>query len=321
MDAGSTSLSSVGIDVAKDYCDVKLPDRSQVVRFDLDESGLASLVQELQPFCGALIVMESTGPYHRRLAADLMEAGHRLAVLNPRQVRDFARSLGVLAKTDRIDACVLAQFGDRMSPRETEQTSAKQLELQELLVRRRQVIGLQTTERNRLAQTSSKLAQKGIREMLSVLQKQLLALDEQIAKRVQSDDDWKLKDQLLQSVPGVGRTTSAVLLALLPEIGRLSRKRIASLAGLAPFNRDSGKHRGKRSICGGRSAVRSVLYMATLTAKRCNPVVRAFAQRLERAGKPFKVVMTACMRKLLIILNTMLHTSTPWQPKIEPSNP
>jgi transposase len=316
MDAQPTARSAIGIDVAKDHCDVKLPDRSQVVRFNLDATGFKSLLHELQPWLGSLMVLESTGPYHRQLVAELKEAEHRVAVVNPRQVRDFARSSGILAKTDRIDAGVLARFGDLLQPRETEKTSAKQRELQELLVRRRQIINLRTTENNRLAQTGSKVAQQGIRQLLALLQKQLLALDAQIAKLVESDEDWKTKDQIIRSVPGVGPGTSTMLLAALPEIGRLSRQRIAALAGVAPFNRDSGKYQGKRRIAGGRAAVRSALYMAAFNACRCNPILREFRQRLARAGKPYKVIMTACMRKLLVILNTMIQRNTSWQPTI-----
>jgi transposase len=319
MDAQPAARSAVGIDVAKDYCDVKLPDRSQVIRFNFDAAGFESLLKQLEPFRESLIVLESTGPYHHKLFVELSEAGYHPAVVNPRKVRDFARSDGILAKTDRIDACVLARFGDRMQPRETPANSAKQRELQELLTRRRQVVGLRTTESNRLAQTGSITAQRGIRAVLALLDKQLKKLDAEIVKLLQSDDDWKAKDEILRSVPGVGPGTSAVLLAVLPEIGRLNRERIASLAGLAPFNCDSGKHRGKRSIAGGRTPVRNALYMATLTARRCNPVVRAFSERLVRAGKPFKVVMTACMRKLLVILNTMIENNQTWQPKIAPS--
>jgi transposase len=321
MDAQPTARSAIGIDVAMDHCDVKLPDSSQVVRFNFDAVGFQSLLEQLQPWHGSLMVLESTGPYHRQLVAELSEAGHRLAVVNPRQVRDFARSSGILAKTDRIDACLLADFGERMHPRETEKTSVKQRELQELLVRRRQVINLRTMENNRLAQTGSKVAQQGIRQVLALLQKQLLALDAQIVKLVESDEDWKAKDQIIRSVPGVGPGTSAVLLAVLPEMGRLSRQRIAALAGVAPFNRDSGKYKGKRRIAGGRAVARNALYMATFNARRCNPVLREFAQRLAKAGKPYKVIMTACMRKLLVILNTMIQRNTTWQPTLTSSNP
>ena len=267
---------------------------------------------------GQEVVVEATGRYERALVAELVNAGHRVAVVNPRQVRHFARALGQLAKTDRIDAHVLALFGQRMQPRETEKVSKIQEELQQLVVRRRQVIALRTAESNRLPQTTSKLAAKGIRKLLALLDKQLSELDAEIAKLVQSDDDWKAKDQIIQSVPGVGPVTSFALLAELPELGRLNRQQIAALVGLAPFNHDSGKLKGTRAIAGGRRSVRSALYMAALTARRFNPTLQRFAQRLERSGKRFKVVLTACMRKLLVTLNSMLRNNTPWNRQFVP---
>ncbi len=317
MDASpAVSSSAVGIDVAKDHCDVKFPQQSRVVTLAYDAQSLASLLEQLAPFGGCLIVIEATGGYERRLVAELVAAGHRAAIVNPRQVRDFARAAGQLAKTDCIDAHVLALFGERMQPRESEKNSAKQLELQQLVARRRQVIGLHTAESNRLDLTTSKLAKKGIRQVLTLLDKQRMQLDAEIAKLVESDDDWKAKDQILQSVPGVGPATSAALLADLPELGRLNRQKIAALVGLAPFNHDSGKFHGKRSIWGGRRTVRSALYMAALSAYRCNPVFKSFAERLRQSGKLFKVILTACMRKLLVTLNSMLRDNASWLPKI-----
>ena len=317
MDASpAVSSSVVGIDVAKNHCDVKFPKQSRVLTFTYDPPGLESLLEHLAAFADCLIVIEATGGYERRLVGELVAAGHRTAVVNPRQVRDFARASGQLAKTDRIDAHVLALFGERMQPRESEKTSAKQQELQQLVARRRQVVGLHVAESNRLDLTSSKLARKGIRQVLALLEKQRAALDAEIAKLVQSDDDWKAKDQVLQSVPGVGPGTSATLLAELPELGRLNRQKIAALVGLAPFNHDSGKFQGKRSIWGGRRTVRSALYMAALSAYRCNPVFKSFAQRLQQSGKPFKLILTACMRKLLVTLNSMLRENASWAPQI-----
>jgi transposase len=318
MDASPAISSVVGIDVAKGHCDVKFPQQSHVVTFTYDADSLASLLERLAPLCGCLIVLEATGGYERRLVAELVAAGHRVATVNPRQVRDFARAAGKLAKTDRIDAHVLALFGERMQPRESDKTSAKQLELQQLVARRRQVVALRTAESNRLDLTTSKLANKGIRQVLALLDKQRLQLDAEIAKLVQSDDDWKAKDRVLQSVPGVGPGTSATLLAELPELGRLNRQQIAALAGLAPFNHDSGKFQGKRSIWGGRRTVRSSLYMAALSAYRCNPIFQSFAQRLQQSGKPFKLILTACMRKLLVTLNSMLRNNKSWSPRITP---
>ena len=312
----AVSSSVVGIDVAKDHCDVKFPQQSHVVTFDYQAQSLESLLEQLAAFPACLIVIEATGGYERRLVAELVAAGHRVAVVNPRQVRDFARAAGQLAKTDRIDAHVLALFGERMQPRESDKTSVKQQELQQLVARRRQVVTLHTAENNRLELTTSKLAKKGIRQVLALLDKQRMQLDAEIAKLVESNDDWKAKDQILQSVPGVGPGTSATLLADLPELGRLNRQKIAALVGLAPFNHDSGKFRGKRSIWGGRRTVRSALYMAALSAYRCNPIFKSFAERLRQSGKPFKLILTACMRKLLVTLNSMLRNNALWAPQI-----
>jgi transposase len=314
MDAKPAAPSSViGIDVSKHHFDVKLPSQAKTLKFDSTESGLKELLEKLSAFRECLIVLEATGGYERRLVAELASADHRLAVVNPKRVRDFARADGQLAKTDRIDAHVLALFGERMQPRQSEKTPAKQQELQQLVARRRQVVALHTAESNRLDLTTAKLARKGIRQVLALLERQRAGLDAEIARLVQSDDDWKAKNEILQSVPGVGPGTSAALLAELPELGRVSRQQIASLVGLAPFPRDSGTMKGTRSIWGGRRTVRSALYMAALSARRCNPVLREFANRLEASGKRFKVLITACMRKLLVILNTMLQKKTAWR--------
>jgi transposase len=308
----------VGVDVAKDRFDVKFLPQNRLHTFANSPQGIQLLLDLLNALPGCLVIVEATGGYERRLVAELVNAAHRVAVVNPRQVRHFARALGQLAKTDRIDAHVLALFGQRMQPRETAKISKTQEELQQLVVRRRQVISLQTAESNRLQQTTSKLAAKGIRKLLALLDKQLSELDAEIAKLVQSDNDWKAKDQILQSVPGVGPVTSFALLAELPELGRISRQQIAALVGVAPFNHDSGKLKGTRAIAGGRRSVRSALYMAALTARRSNPVFQRFAQRLERAGKRLKVVLTACMRKLLVTLNSMLRNNTPWNRQSTP---
>ena len=308
--------SAIGIDVSKHHFDVKLPSQARTLKFTSTEAGLKELLGKLAEFRECLIVLEATGGYERRLVAELASADHRLAVVNPKRVRDFARAHGQLAKTDRIDAHVLALFGERMQPRESDKPSEKQQELQQLVVRRRQVVGLHTAETNRLDLTTAKLARKGIRQLLTVLEKQLAGLDAEIARLIESDDDWKAKDELLQSVPGIGPGTSAALLAELPELGQVNRQQIASLVGVAPFPRDSGIKKGLRAIRGGRRTIRSSLYMAALTARRCNPVLREFATRLEAAGKRFKVIMAACIRKLLVILNTMIQTNTAWRHEV-----
>jgi len=318
MDAAPASSACVGIDIAKDHFDAKFLPEGRLQTLPNNPQGSQALLAQLKALPGCLVVVEATGRYERRLVAELVNAGHRVAVVNPRHVRHFANALGQLAKTDRIDAHVLALFGQRMQPRETQKTSEKQQELQQLVTRRRQVISLRTGESNRLEQTTSKLARKGIRQVLALLDKQIDELDDQIARLVQSDDDWKAKDELIRSIPGVGPVTSSALLAELPELGRLNRQQIAALVGLAPFNRDSGKLQGKRAIAAGRRTVRCALYMAALSAHRCNPVFQRFTQRLQRSGKRFKVVLTACMRKLLVTLNSMVRNNTPWNHQTAP---
>jgi transposase len=265
-------------------------------------------------------VLEATGGYEQRLAAELFDAGHSVAIVNPRQVRDFARALGVLAKNDRVDARVLASYAQHVPLREFEKPSEKQRELASLVTRRRQLQALRISETNRLEMATAKLAQKSIRHVLDLLRKELKKLDAEIARLIAADDDWRNKSDLLQSVPGVGPATSASLVAELPELGRVNRQEIASLVGLAPFDRDSGRCHGQRAIWGGRHSVRSSLYMAALTARRCNPVIRAFAERLARAGKRSKVILTACMRKLLVILNTMVRNQTAWHSIVTSQN-
>jgi transposase len=308
---GNSNLSFVGIDVAKSKFDVMILPAGTSLTCPYDKAGIAQLLGRLPP-PPCLIVLESTGGYERRLAAELTQAGHDTAIVNPRQVRDFARGLGVLAKNDQLDARVLAIYAQHANVRLFEKPSEKQQELTALVVRRRQLVTLQTAESNRLEQTTVKLAAKSIRHVLDLLRKELKKLDAEIARLIETHDDWRNKAELLQTVPGVGPGTSAALVAELPELGKLNRQQIASLAGLAPFCRDSGQFRGTRSIWGGRGAVRSALYMAAFNAKRCNPIIRAFAQRLQQAGKRPKVILTACMRKLLVILNTMLRNQTPW---------
>lgn len=305
----------IGIDVCKDSLDVaSSPEGSpRAARVANAPDGFGQLLAQLPSPDQARIVIEATGGYERQLVAALLDAGYHVAVVNPRQVRDFAKALGILAKTDRIDAAVLARFGQQVQPRPLAENSAQRAELAQLVARRRQLIELRTMESNRLELTTAKLARKSIRTVLATLEKQVAQLDAEIARLIDSDDDWRAKAQILASTPGIGPVASATLLAELPELGKLNRQQIASLAGLAPFNDDSGTHRGKRSIFGGRSAVRTVLYMATVSAQRCNPVLRAFAQRLAAAGKRPKVILTACMRKLLVILNTMLKQNTPWK--------
>jgi len=304
----------VGIDVAKQSFDVCCLPEERQWSLSYDEKGLSQLLRELPEKGTCLIVIEATGGYQRRLVAELIGAGHHVAVVNPRQVRDFARGLGILAKTDRLDAQVIARFGQHVRPRTLEKRPEKQAELEQLVVRRRQLIHLRTAETNRLETITAKAVRKSIQQVVHLLGKQIDRIEKDIFALLESDDGWKDKRDLLGSVLGVGTVTVASLLAELPELGMLNRQEIAALVGLAPFNRDSGRFRGKRSIWGGRASVRSVLYMAAMTARRCNPTIRQFADRLEAQGKPYKVVITACMRKLLVILNTMVKNNTHWNP-------
>jgi transposase len=302
----------VGIDIAKRHFDVAVWPGGQTCRLTYDDEGLAQLLKWLKQWDRCFLVLEATGGLERRVAGELIEAGHAVAVVNPRQVRDFARGQGQLAKTDRIDALVLAHFAQQVQPRVTEKTSEKQAELAALVARRRQLKTMTVSETNRRDTVQAARAGRSIDNVLRLLRKETAEIDEAIAKLIASDDTWRDQAERLKSVPGVGPATSAMLVAELPELGRLNRREISALVGLAPYNHDSGRLRGKRSIWGGRANVRSALYMAALTARRCNPLIRAFADRLKRAGKPFKVILTACMRKLLIILNAITKCQQPW---------
>jgi transposase len=316
MDA--TSHTFVGIDVAKHALDVCVLTEDQCFTIQNNTAGFRQLLDKLPPAGSCLVVIEATGGYQRPVVGALVSAGHRVAVVNPRQVRDFARGLGILAKTDRLDARVIARFGQHTNPRPVEIGSEKQAELRELVTRRRQLIELRTAEQNRLETTTTKIVRKNVRHLVELLEKQIRQLEEAIGQLVENDPELCSKAALLKTVPGVGPVTITSLLVDLPELGRLNRQQVAALVGVAPFNRDSGKFHGRRRIWGGRAAVRSVLYMAALTARRFNPLIRAFAERLEAAGKPIKVVLTACMRKLMVILNTMLKNNLPWNPKLHP---
>jgi transposase len=306
----------VGIDVSQSAWDVHLLPEGRSFTIRVDDGAAQRLLDKLGAPKAALVVVEATGGCERRLVAELIDAGWTVAVVNPRQVRDFAKALGRLAKTDRIDAETLALFAQRVQPRPTQKTPEKQQELDALVTRRRQLVEVRSMERMRKRQTSFKAAGRSIEKLLKVLDQQIAAIEKAIAKLIESDDDWRAKRDVIESAPGLGPATSSTLVAELPELGRLNRQEISSLVGVAPMNHDSGSFRGQRHIRGGRSAVRTALYMATLTAMRFNPVLRSFAQRLHKTGKPFKVVIVACMRKLLTILNTMVRNATPWNPQL-----
>jgi transposase len=264
-------------------------------------------------FNPALVVLEATGGLERPVASALAAAGVPVAVVNPRQVRDFAKATGRLAKTDRIDAEVLANFAERIRPQVRPLNDSQTLAFRELLDRRRQLIQMRTAESNRLGSAVSAAVRGNLEKHLAWLEEQLQTLDRQLDELIKASPLWRANDELLQSVSGIGSVVSRALLAEVPELGSLSREQIGALLGLAPLNRDSGKYKGKRCIFGGRSRVRSMLYMAALSAKRFNPVLRDFAQRLAAKGKPAKVVVVAVARKLLIIANAIIRDKTPWK--------
>ena len=303
----------IGIDVSKaqlDCCTYPVEDRWSVTN---DEPGLASLVARLESTSVKLIVMEATGGLQIPATAALAAAGFPVVVVNPRQVREYARAKGILAKTDRIDARVLAMFAEAIKPQIRPLPDEATQELQSLQVRRRQLVTMIVAEKNRLT-TARKRVRKQIEQHINWLDKRLVEIEQDIETSVRSSPLWKENNDLLKSMPGIGSGTSAMLLAILPELGTLSNRQIAALVGLAPFNRDSGKHRGKRMIQGGRGRVRTALYMPTLAAIRHNPIIRSFYERLVQAGKPPKVAITACMRKLLTILNAIIRSGKQWRP-------
>ena len=305
---------TVGIDIAKLSLEVAVRPSGQQFTLAYDDAGLQQLLRTLPSPGTCLIVVEATGGYQRRVVAELLSAGHLVAVVNPRQVRDFARAHNILAKTDPLDARLIAHFGEQVELRLVSKRTEKHEELAQLVARRRQLVDLRASEKTRRETITSKSVKKSLQHVIDVLTKEITRLDKQLLAFVEADDDWNQTAAIVSSVPGVGPVVSATLIAELPELGQLNRQEISALVGLAPFNRDSGKWSGKRSIWGGRKSVRSALYMAAVTACRCNPVIKAFAQRLRKAGKPYKVMITACMRKLLVILNTMVSTKTQWTP-------
>jgi transposase len=302
----------VGIDTSKEKLDLARSDSNELLSVGNDAAGFEKIIRSLAELPVALIVVEATGGLERALVDALLEAALPVALVNPAQVRFFAKGLGILAKTDRIDATVLVQYARLAAPRLAEKRSKNQSELQALITCRRQLLASKTEQGNRKAATSSKSAIKAIDAVLATLAEQIRSLDEQIARSINDDEGFKRLDRLLKSVPGVGSIVSATLLAELRELGTTDRGEIAALVGVAPFNRDSGRFKGKRAIRGGRTSVRCVLYMAAVTAIRCNPVIKRFAHRLARQGKAAKVIITAAMRKLLSLINAMVRDNLTW---------
>lgn len=304
---------NVGIDVSKRWIDVAFGPEAETRRLDNDAAGHEQLIRIIGSRRLERIVLEATGGLERPLVATLAAAGLPVVVVNPRQVRDFARATGRLAKTDAIDARILAQFGEAVRPEVRPIADAHHAAFKELLARRQQLIEMHTAESNRLQQARDTVVKRSIRAVLAVIERQLKDTDRKLDEAIERSPIWQVRKDLLTSVPGVGDQTARTLIAELPELGTCSRQRIAALVGVAPMNRDSGIMRGRRTTCGGRGRVRRVLYMATLVAVRHNPVLRAHYQHLLEAGKVKKLALVACMRKLLIILNAMLRNGEPWR--------
>lgn len=301
----------VGIDISKEWLDVHLLD-GFTDRCQNTADGLQGLIQRLSDCDVERIVLEATGGYERLAVAELAAAGLPIVVVNPRQVRDFAKALGKLAKTDRIDAEVLARFAQAVRPELRPLRDEAQQKLRETLARRAQLIGMRTMEGNRLKQAHGKSIRANVESVVAFLDERLEALDKDLDQLIKDSPAWQEKTDLLKSVPGIGDQTARTLVAELAELGSTSRQQIAALVGVAPMNRDSGLLRGRRSTIGGRATVRRVLYMATLVATRCNSVIRAYYQKLLAAGKQKKVALVACMRKMLSILNAMLRKRQSW---------
>jgi transposase len=300
----------VGIDVSKKKLDVAVRPSGTTYHFANDAEGIAKLVETIKS-AGALVVLEPTGGYETELVCALVEAKIQPAVVNARQLRDFAKSRGILAKTDRVDAQVIALFGELHNPEPRIQPDEGTRELEALVLRRRQLVDMRAAEKAR-AQICNKKIRPRIVHMIDLISKQIDDVDGELRKHVNNSTEWKAKAELLESVKGVGRVVAVTLLALLPELGKLNRKQIAALVGVAPFNRDSGIKRGRRSIWGGREAVRSVLYMSATVAATHNVTIAALYQRLSAKGKEHKVALVACMRKLITVLNAMVRDGKAW---------
>jgi transposase len=319
--AEKKSETFIGIDVSKQQLEVAAHQRDYQFRCANKLSAFGELVAELISWRPALIVLEATGGLETRVVSALQGAGLPVVVVNPRQVRDFAKALGQLAKTDRLDARVLAHFAAAIKPPLRPLKTKEQQELDALTGRRGQLVEILADEKNRRAATASDTIRDQIQEHIDWLEDRIAELDKQIKAQLQTSPRWQLKDQILQSVPGIGPVASFSLLADLPELGTLNRQQISKLVGVAPLNRDSGQQRGTRHIYGGRARLRRVLYMAALTATRHNARLKEFYQRLRANHKPFKVAITACMRKLLAIINVMIRDNTCWKIKEAPVSP
>jgi transposase len=307
-----TSEKFVGIDVSKRWLEVQVHGEEESRKFGNDPDGIRSLVEPMKALQPELIVFEATGGYERRAVKALSEAGLAVAVVNPTRVRRFAEALGSLAKTDKIDAQVIAHFASVVRPEPNGQSSDLEEQLAACVERRRQLLVELTAEKNRLS-TCPACVREDIQEHIAWLEEHIDSLEAEIQTCIMQKPEWQARAEILDSVPGVGPVTATTLIAELPELGQLNRQKIAALAGLAPFNKDSGPKKGKRRIFGGRSGIRRPLFMAALSATKCNPVIRAFYESLLKRGKEKKVALIACMRKLLVILNAMVRKGEAWR--------
>lgn len=313
MSAKKKSQPSIGIDVSKEQLEVASYESNYQFQCANKPAAFPTLVKELLKLRPARIVLEATGGWETKVTTALDAAGLPVVVINPRQVRDFAKSVGQLAKTDRLDARILARFGEAIKPPLRSIKSQSEQELDALSGRRRQLIDMLTAEKNRYGSAPNATVRDEIKEHIDWLQERIDKVDEQLQSLLKCSPVWRTKDAILKSVPGIGPVVSVSMLAELPELGTLNRHQISKLVGVAPLNRDSGPQRGSRHIYGGRARVRSMLYMATLSATRFNPIINAFYLRLLAKHKPFKVAITACMRKLLTIINVMLRDNVKWK--------
>ena len=308
-----TEAVVVGIDVGKAKLDVGVSGQKRVRTWANDEGGRVALSEWIEERDVELVVVEASGGYEAAIVNELVERGQAVALVNPTRVRAFARAEGLLANTDKLDACLIARFGVKMEPEAQARREQAQLELNQWVTRRRQLVVMLTAEKNRL-QTASEAVEANIVRHIDWMQAEIESLEQQINQAIADHPVWRETARRIETVPGIGSITSSTLVADLPELGQLNRQKIAALVGIAPFNHDSGKKQGKRRIFGGRNSVRCVLYMATLSATKCNPVIKSFYQRLLAKGKVKKVALTACMRKLLVILNTMVKSGQDWIP-------
>ncbi len=308
----------VGIDIGKASLDVAKYQDRKVKRWDNDAAGVTELGEMIEELAPELVVVEASGGYERKIVAEMHVRGIAVVVANPTRVRAYATAAGKLAKTDKIDAKMIAEYAAVMKPRPQEQKSEKQADLEALVTRRQQLVGMLSQEKTRL-HTTAEIMHTRVEDHIVWLQDELDEVEKEITALINSEEVWRAKVDLLSNVKGVGKVMVMTLLAKMPELGDVNRQQIAALAGLAPYNKDSGRYRGKRRIFGGRADVRQVLYMATLSATRSNPKIKEFYERLVAAGKPKKVALTAAMRKLLTILNAIIRTGKPWQPDFKPT--